>query len=209
MDSIGIVLIILLLAAAVGVVIWYLMQRRKAQGSHGSRPPEDVIGDANKPTADALRGLRNGDMVERGIQKWFVRGRLDFDEEGYRWTEHLLDDAENKVWVSVEDEESFEAALWKSVPLGDIEQGQVGDRDVIVSAVAYRLQERGEANFTADGATGTAPTGRMEYADYKSADGKLLGFEKFGSGWEVAVGEVVQPWELTVYPASDRPPAQS
>ncbi|MER6942266.1 DUF4178 domain-containing protein [Nocardioides sp. NPDC000441] len=51
----------------------------------------------------------------------------------------------------------------------------------------------------------SAPSGTAEYADYKSVDGKLLGFEKWGSNWEPSLGEVLQPFELTVYPSTDRP----
>jgi|SRR5690625_1182250 len=195
-------LILLVIAAAVAVIIW-LRRRRSTQET--SRQPDDFIGDRDKHAADQLRQLQNGDVVEYLGHNWFVRGRIDFNEDGYTWTEYMFDDAESKQWLSVEEDESFEVALWRSIPLGDIEQGEVGDRDVIVGGVAYRLQERGTARFTADGSTGTAANGTAQYVDYKSVDGKLLGFEQWGSSWEVSVGEVVQPWELTVYPGTDRP----
>ena len=195
-------LVIIVLAAAAALAVWLVNKRKKAAAP---RPPEDFIGDQNKHAADQLRMLQNGDVIEYLGHNWFVRGRLDFDEEGYRWTEHMLDDAETKRWLSVEDDESLEVSLWHAIALGDIEQGQVGDRDVIVGGVAYRLQERGTARFSATGATGTAPSGTCDYADYKSVDGRLLGFEKWGSSWEISLGEVLQPWELTVYPGTDRP----
>src|SRR3546814_1349600 len=88
--------------------------------------------------------------------------------------------------------------------LGDIDQGAAGDRDVIVAGTAYRLQERGTARFSALGSTGTAPSGEIDYAEYKSNDGKLLGFEKFGSSWEASIGEMLQPFELNEFPGSDR-----
>lgn len=203
MDSFGWVLLLLVAAAAAAAVVWVIRSRRRQAES--DRAPDDFIADVNKPSADALRTLRNGDMVEHLGHNWFVRGRIDHDEHGYRWTDHMLDDAETKRWVSVEDDESFEVSLWHGIALGDVEQGEVGDRDVIVDGVAYRLQERGTAHFRAEGATGTAQEGTAEYADYRSKDGKLLGFERFGTHWEVSLGEVLKPWELTVYPGSDRP----
>ncbi|MFE6646272.1 DUF4178 domain-containing protein [Nocardioides sp. NPDC057772] len=196
------VLIVLLLAAL--AVAAYLLWRSRQQPT-APQEPDDFIGDQHKHASDQLRQVRNGDVIEYLGHNWFVRGRIDFDEHGYRWTEHMLDDAEGKKWLSIEDDESFEVSLWHSIPLGDIEQGTVGDRDVIVGGVAYRLQEKGSAAFTATGATGTAPSGTAEYADYKSVDGKLLGFEKWGNNWEPSLGEVLQPFELTVYPSSDRP----
>jgi len=197
----GWVIGLIIALALVALVVWLVTRRRK----QGPRVPEDFIGDQHKHAADALRMLQNGDVVEYLGHNWFVRGRLDFDEDGYRWTEHLLDDADTKRWLCVEDDESFEVSLWHAIALGDLEQGGAGDRDVIVEGIAYRLQEQGTARFSALGATGTSPTGSVEYADYKSVDGKLLGFEKFGSGWEPSLGETLHPWELTVFPSTDRP----
>lgn len=192
----------LVVATLVALTFWLLERRKRKQPPVG---PDDFIGERDKHAADQLRMLQNGDVVEYLGHNWFVRGRLDFNEDGYVWTEHMLDDAEFKRWLCIEEDEGFEVSLWHSIALGDIEQGAPGDRDVIVEAVAYRLQEKGSAQFSALGATGTAPSGTVEYADYKSVDGRLLGFERYGSGWEAALGEVVQPWELTVFPGTDRP----
>ncbi|HET7328565.1 MAG TPA: DUF4178 domain-containing protein [Nocardioidaceae bacterium] len=202
MDAVDWLFVVVVGAAAVAAIVWFVRRRSRPAATTA---PDDIIGDVNKPSADALRALRNGDVVEYLGHNWFVRGRLDHDEHGYRWTDHMLDDAETKRWLGIEDDESFEVSLWHGVPLGAIEQGEVGDRDVIVDGVAYRLQERGTARFWSDGATGTAAEGSAEYADYRSKDGKLLGFERFGTHWEVSLGEVLQPWEITVYPGSDRP----
>jgi hypothetical protein len=192
-----------IVAAAIGITIWVMQRRNKPKPAPAA--PEDVVGTADFVSTEALRRLANGDVIEYLGHKWFVRGRLDFNEDGYVWTEHLLDDAEEKRWVSVEDDEGFEVSLWHSIPVGDIDQGTAGDRDVIVAGVAYRLQEQGTARFSALGSTGTAPSGEVGYADYRSQDGRLLGFEKFGSSWEPSLGEVLQPFELTVFPGSDRP----
>lgn len=194
---------IVVVAAVAALVVWLVQRNKKPQP--GFQQPDDVVGTADFVSTDALKKLQNGDVIEYLGHKWFVRGRLDFNEDGYVWTEHLLDDAEEKRWVSVEEDEGFEVALWHAIPLGDIDQGTAGDRDVIVGGTAYRLQEKGTARFSALGSTGTAPSGQAEYADYRSSDGKLLGFEKFGSSWEASLGEVLQPFELTVFPGSDRP----
>ena len=201
MEPVGWLFLFLVGAGGAAAVVWFVKYRRKPR----SRAPEDVIGDVNEPSDTALRNLRNGDVVEYLGHTWFVRGRLDHDEQGYRWTDHLFDDAETKRWLTVEDDESLEVSLWHGIPLGDLEQGEAGDRDVIVDGVAYRLQERGTSSYRAEGATGPASEGTAEYADYRSKDGRLLGFERFGSHWEVSLGEPLHSWELTVYPGSDRP----
>lgn len=196
--------VLLVVVAAAAVVVWYLKHRQDERRKQ-ARPPEDVIGDVDKPSADQLRMLAVGDVIDHHGQQWFVRGRLDFDEHGYRWAEHLLDDASTRRWLCVEDDEGFEVSLWQGIADGDIEQGSPGDRDVIAGAVAYRLQEQGTATFAGEGSTGTAESGSCRYADYKSADGKLLGFENYGGRWEASLGETLQPWELTVFPSTDRP----
>lgn len=200
-----IVLVIVVAAVAAGVVWFTTRKKAPAAGSQTGRPV-DVVAEADLASVEPLRRIRNGDLVEYEGVKLFVRGRIDFDESGYTWTEHFLDDDTTRRWLSVEDDEGFEVALWRSLPDGDIEQGAPGDRDVIVGGIAYRRQEEGSASFTSSGSTGTAPQGTVRYADYASADGKhLLGFENFGSRWEASLGEPLQPWELIVYPGSDEP----
>ncbi|HEY1133245.1 MAG TPA: DUF4178 domain-containing protein [Nocardioides sp.] len=200
----GWVIALLVVAAAVAaaVVIW----RTRTPKPSAARGPSDVIAESDLASVEPLRRLRVGDVVGYEGAMLFVRGRLDFDEEGFTWTEHFLDDDTTRRWLTVEEDEGFQVSLWRSLAAGDVEQGTAGDRDVIVGGIAYRLQEQGNASFRASGSTGTAPQGTAGYADYASADGKhLLGFEKFGSTWEASLGEPVQPWELTVYPGSDGP----
>lgn len=199
----GLTVLLVLLLLAAGVLAWWLLTQRTKKPQEPA-PREDIIADIDKPSIDQLKQLQLGDVVHYESSNWFVRGSLHFDEQGYVWNEYLLDDATSKRWLSLEDDESFEVSLWHALPEGDIEQGTVGDRDIIVGGVAYRLQEQGTADFTASGATGTQPSGSVKYADYKSVDGKLLGFENYGTRWEPALGEVLQPWELTVFPSTDR-----
>ena len=196
-------LVFALLLAALAVVGYIIY--RKMTAKPAAKPHDDFIGDQSKVQVDQLKQLRNGDVVEHLGHNWFVRGQLSLDEDGYRWNEFMLDDAERKTWLCLEDDESFEVTLWRSIPLGDVEQGQPGDRVVSVGGTEYTLQERGVAAFTAHGSTGTAPSGTVAYADYAGPDGALLGFERWGSNWEPALGETLQPWELTVYPSTDRP----
>jgi hypothetical protein len=203
---VGWVIALLVVAAAVAAAVVIVRTRTSKPAGASSRGPADVIAESDLASVEPLRRLQVGDVVGYEGAMLFVRGRLDFDEEGYRWTEHFLDDDTTRRWLTVEEDEGFEVSLWRSIAAGDVEQGGAGDRDVIVGGVAYRLQEKGSASFRASGATGTAPQGTAEYADYASADGKhLLGFEKFGSTWEASLGEPLQPWELTVYPGSDGP----
>lgn len=194
--------LLLLLVAVAG--IGYLVYRSTRKDEVAPRRPDDVIGNVDKASIDQLKQIDVGDVIRYEDANWFVRGRLDIDEHGYNWTEHMLDDADQRQWLSIEDDEGFKVSLWRGIADGDIEQGAAGDRDVIVGSVAYRLQEQGTARYRATGATGTAPEGELRYADYRSVDGRLLGFENFGGRWEAALGEDLQPWELTVFGLTDR-----
>ena len=62
---------------------------------------------------------------------WVVRGTLAFDEDGYRWKEHLLDGStaagERRHWLSVEEGESgLELVLWDRLPGSDLTPDSAG-----------------------------------------------------------------------------------
>lgn len=198
------VVAVLAVIALVALVVYFRRRARAAQATPPP-PPRDPFTTA---TADGgagieLSSLQPGAIVARGGTDYVVRGTLSFDEGGFTWQEHLLDDAAGtKRWLSIEDDEGLEVGLWESVPMADVE-GEAGARSVVVRGVAYKLVESGSATYTAVGTTGTAPSGSAEYKDYEAADGKLLSFERYAAGgsWEAGIGELLLPRELTVYPA--------
>jgi hypothetical protein len=131
---------------------------------------------------------------------FIVRGTLRFDQDGFEWQEHFLDDVEVKRWLSVEDDEGLEIGFWTALKGSDL---QPGPKTLQHEGKAYELEEKGSARFTALGTTGTAPSGRVEYYDYAAGDA-LLSFERYGEGdWEVAVGRTVGEYELDIYPGSE------
>jgi len=189
-------LLLLLLAAAVVAVI--VVVRRRMAASRRPGPRQDPLRDVADRELDTI-GV--GGVVAHGGQDHVVRGTLSFDQDGFTWVEHLLADVGVKRWLSVEDDEGIEVAMWEAVPLADVTTGQPGDREVVIRGTAYRLDEKGTARFTAEGTTGTAPTGTVDYADYEGSTG-LASFERYGGGsWEAALGSRITPGELTIYAA--------
>ena len=189
--------VILLLVVVVAVVV-YLRQRREA-AHRAAAPPKDPLADLGD--VDLLR-LGVGAIVTYNGADHVIRGTLRFDQDGYTWAEHLLDDVQHRRWLSVEDDEGLALAMWQAVPAADVTSGAAGDREIVVRGTVYRLEEQGEARFSAEGTTGTAPSGQARYADYRATDGGLASFERFGGGaWEAAVGSRVSPGELTIYAA--------
>lgn len=198
-----IVLLVVVLAVVALVVFWAARRaaaRRAHEAASRYAPHPDPFRRAEPGEADELRRLGPGDLVTYEGRDWTVRGSLHLDEGGSTWAEHLLDDASTKRWLSVEDAEDLEVALWEAVPLGDVDVGAPGDRTVTIRGVAYRLEERGSAAYRAEGTTGTAASGRCDYADYAAEDGRLASFERFGtSSWEVGLGRRLGPRDVTVY----------
>ena len=196
--------VLVLVAAAIGVLVVVLRRRQQEKGLAERARTVDPM--APGPLTSDPRRLKPGDVVRLSGEPgdWVVRGTLAFEEDGYRWKEHLLDgstaDGERRHWLSVEDGESgLELALWDRVPGSDLTPDSA---EVAHGGVAYRRDERGTARYSSTGTTGAAESGTAEYADYVAAGGgdARLSFERYASGgsWEVSTGRVVLPESVSI-----------
>ena len=196
--------VLLVVAAVVAVVVIVLQRRRREQGLAERARTVDPM--AAGPMVSDPRRLKPGDVVRLSAEPgdWVVRGTLAFDEDGYRWKEHLLDGStatgERRHWLSVEEGESgLELVLWDRIAGSDLTPDAA---EVAHEGVAYRRDERGRARYAATGTTGAPDSGTAEYADYLPADGgeRRLGFERWspGGSWEVSAGRVVLAESLTI-----------
>ena len=195
-------ILLLLVAAAVAAVVVYLRQRKaeEAQRQQEASKPQDPFAQGHG-NEDLLFGLKVSDVIGYNARDWVVRGTLRFDDGGYTWAEHLISDARDQHWLSVEDDEGISVSLWQRVPPNEVD-GEPGARSVTHGQVTYQLHEEGEASFTAEGTTGTAPAGTSRYIDYHGPGEERLSFERFGEQWEVSVGRSVLPRVLDVFPRS-------
>lgn len=203
--SILVLLAVLVLVAAVVVVLVQVARRRSRDAGLAERARQ-VDPMAPGPLVSDPRRLKPGDVVRLSGEPgdWVVRGTLAFEEDGYRWKEHLLDgstaEGERRRWLSVEEGEGgLELALWERVPGSDLTPDSA---EVAHDGVAYRRDERGRARYSSTGTTGAAESGTAEYADYVPAAGgdRRLAFERYSStgSWEVSTGQVVQAESLTI-----------
>lgn len=187
------VLLVLLIVAVVAAAVVVVIRTRTP-----TAPPVRVDPLADYPEVWDPFGIGVGDIITYAGIDHVVRGTLTLDEEGYRWYEHLLDGSTGRRWLTVEnDEGELEMTLW----MRREGTGLQPDGDVILDDRVYRRLEHGTARFTAEGTTGTAPTGTMDYADYATADRTgLLAFERWSraGSWEVSTGRAVTRSELTV-----------
>jgi hypothetical protein len=208
MEAILVILFIVLVAAGAAV---YLKGRDRERVGGGSQrggaggaaggPAGLGAGRGPAPARSDIRALRVGDVVNHDGGDFIVEGTLRLEQGGYRWEEHRLVDGPRSLWLSVEDDEGLEVVVWdrgRGITL------EPGPSTLTHDGVTYELDERGQASFTAEGSTATAPSGRVEYADYEAGE-RRLSFERFGddTSWEVGVGTVVSEHALDVYPGRD------
>lgn len=195
-------LILLVLAVAVAVaVVLYRKRQQERERAAVPRRREDPFAEVHG-NEGALYALKVGDLITYHNRDWWVRGTLRFDERGFAWSEHLISDFEEQHWLSVEDDEGIKLGLYDRVSPADV-KGDAGDGTVTYDDIVFKLVEHGEATFTAEGTTGTSSGGSARYADYESADGRLLSLEQFGQQWEASVGKRVLPAALNVFPVSE------
>ena len=189
--------VIALVAVAVAVLAVLLSRRKRDQGLAERARTVDPM--APGPLVSDPRRLKPGDVVRLSGEPgdWVVRGTLAFDEDGYRWKEHLLDGStasgERRHWLSVEEGEGgLELVLWDRLPGSDLTPDPA---EVAHDGTAYRRDERGTARYASTGTTGAPESGTAEYADYveTGGGGRRLSFERYSSGgsWEVSAGRVV------------------
>lgn len=190
------VIFVVVILVAVAIVVAVVLAARK-RAAPAAPPPQPTSDDGSFSPA----AIKVGDVVTISGTDHLVVGSVRYEEEGFVWHEHLLED-DDRTWLSVEDDEGRTVTvLWAAVKGSGLEP--TGDR-VEHRDTTFAFQERGEATYTASGSTGVPAAGRMQYADYAAADGRRLGFERFTSTgtWEVAAGVVVDSFDLRVWARS-------
>ena len=200
MTPVDAIVVLIIIGAGTAAVVFYRRYTalQAAQGrSAAAEPPRDPLR-SESVRSDPGR-ITVGDVIRFDGRDFIVRGTIRFDQDGFEWQEHFLDDVEVKRWLSVEDDEGVEVALWQALKGAGLEPGP---KTLEHDGKTYELDEKGAARFTAVGTTGTAASGRVEYFDYEAGT-DLLSFERYGDGgWEAATGRVVGEFELDIYPGS-------
>ncbi|HVE62725.1 MAG TPA: DUF4178 domain-containing protein [Mycobacteriales bacterium] len=191
-------LVVLVLAVIVAVIVLVLRSRSSAKPSKSSGAGRvDPL--ANQPDIYDPHKIGVGDVITYAGIDHVVRGTIVLDEGGTTWREHLLDGSTGRRWLTVEDDEGeLEMTLW----MRREGTGLSPDGDVILDDRVHRQIERGRATYTAEGTTGTPPSGSVDYADYATSDGAgMIAFERWAptQSWEVSTGRSVTLGELTVY----------
>ena len=198
--AVEVLLVVIFVALIVAGVVVFMRGRERVSPGAGAGAPSLGASRA-EPVAGDIRGLKPGDVVNYDGGDFIVEGTVRLEQDGFRWAEHRIVDGERSHWLSVEDDEGLEVVVWDRVRGGPLEPGP--DR-LEHAGATFELDERGHANFTAEGSTGTAPSGRVEFVDYEAGD-RRLSFERYGdgAGWEMGTGTVISEHVLDIYPSRD------
>ena len=187
-------LVIILVAAAVAGAVAITRSRRRERPALPQRSPAD---DQRALHGD-VRRLAPGDVVNFEATDFIVDRTMRFDEDGFTWDEHLLEDAVSgrSLWLSVEDDDGLEVAVYERVTGAALAPGP---DEVVLDGVTYRRDEDGRARFRTESVGGPGESGTVEYADYAAGE-RLLAFERYGTGsWEVSTGRAISEHVLDVY----------
>jgi hypothetical protein len=202
-----VLLVIIAVLLFIGALIVLLIALQRGRGTPKTPAArQDPLKFGEMPTFGP-RQLGPGAIVSYGGVDYVVRGSVTLRQGPFVWWEHLVEGGNGTpLWFSVEEDEGrLELVLW--YPRKDLLLQPGGEH--VVDGVRYRESERGRASYTTEGTTGLPPAGDVDFVDYADAgETSLLGFERWAPTmpWEVSLGRVVSPGELTVYPA---PPAGS
>lgn len=202
----NIIMIIGIIVVVVGVVVVLLSKNKDIDvpGADRARFVDPMMNDEYRkfgPTSVAP-----GAIIGHQGHDYVVRGSVEIAEGPFRWWEHLLDGGENGRWFGVEEDEGEVILTWWQRQPGSFQP----TNPIIVGGVEYWEKERGRAMFKASGTTGLPPAGSVEYIDFASDNGQLLGLERYSSdsAWEASLGRRVLPGELKVMSAPDHNPGR-
>ena len=192
MEALAVIAII----AIAGTVVLITLRRR----GHGGPRPATSAADEQRALHGDVRRLSPGDVVNYDDTDFVVDRTLRFEEEGFSWDEHLLEDevGGRRLWLSIEDDEGLEVTAYERLAGAALEPGAA---QLEHDGTTYRRDERGRAAYRTEERDGPGGQGAMEYAEYVAGD-RRLAFERYGTGdWEVSLGTVISEHALDLYPA--------
>ena len=182
-----------IVVVVVGGAFLYWRQQR-LEGA----PPQASLPTAARTVFD----LQVGDIVQYLATDRVVEGRLDYNDNGYTWTEYLLQDDDRLSWLSVEEDDRVEVALLEVTT--DLELGAEPPRQITYLGDSYRRVEAGVAMMSRIGQTRQRQAEKCRYFDYEGPDDKVLSVEIWNGEPEVTVGKRIRPSSLTILPGQGR-----
>ncbi|MBW3579386.1 MAG: DUF4178 domain-containing protein [Actinobacteria bacterium] len=194
MEALAVIVILAVAAIAITVAL-------RSRGGGDRSLPAPSAADEQRALHGDVRRLGAGDVVTYEGTDFVVDRTLRFQEEGFSWDEHLLEDevGGRRLWLSVEDDEGLQVTVYERLAGAALEPGpaQLEHR-----GTTFRRDQHGRAAYRTEERAGPGGKGAMEYVEYVAGD-RRLAFERYGTGgWEVSAGTVIPEHALDLYPAS-------
>ncbi len=189
-------LIVILAVAAIGITV-----ALRSRGGGDRSLPAPSAADEQRALHGDVRRLGPGDVVSYDGTDFVVDRTLRFQEEGFSWDEHLLEDevGGRRLWLSVEDAEGLQVTAYERLAGAALEPGPA---QLQHGGTTFRRDQHGRAAYRTEERAGAGGKGAMEYVEYVAGD-RRLAFERYGTGgWEVSAGTVISEHALDLYPAS-------
>ncbi|NJL23583.1 MAG: DUF4178 domain-containing protein [Leptolyngbyaceae cyanobacterium SM1_3_5] len=127
-------------------------------------------------------------------QDWIVEDKLTYNNNGYRWNEYLLQDGEERRWLSIDDDDEL-IVHWLCTMTRIEIPAQIPDR-IEMNQIEFRLDEQGSAQMTRASRPARSPE-RCRYWDYSNQN-DVLCIERWGEELEVSIGHKLKSSSLTV-----------
>jgi hypothetical protein len=182
--------IIILLVAGFA---YYMYSRSGAKKALKGSPERKAL-----PAERTVRTLRLNDIFSHMGDDYIVVGKLTYEEDGDVWWEHMLEDGDKLRFLSVEDDDRLEVAIWEEIPLAI--SGSAPPETLEWEGEHYRSVERGEATVRRDGRTGVKEGMRCRYWEYEGPGDKRIAVEKWVGEWEVCLGTKVTDGSYDILP---------
>ena len=174
---------LLILVALVAMAIWYFKGPSTANSS-GPRQP-------------SIFNLELGDIVQYDAIDWVVEDKLTYNDDGWEWTEYLLQDGDRLGYLSVEDDDTIEVSFTENVK--DCPVDNPPAKQITYQQKVYNQEESGTATLTRARRPDRAAE-PCQYFDYAGPGEAVLSVEIWNGQIEVSVGQTVRPYQLTFLP---------
>jgi len=145
------------------------------------------------PGSNPYELLKINDAISYDKVDYLVAGKVQYAVASGKFFVFLLRDRDNTKWLHVGP--NNELAVASEVKFGVPEPLP---ETLSYDGKNYTLAEKGAANVTVDGASGTQ-AGSVNYARYQADGGARLWVEDWGTEIRVHAGNVVDPFEVKLY----------
>ena len=154
--------------------------------------------EARDPYERTLMTIQVGDIVSIDHEDYEVEGRVVFNDDGWKWNEYKLKYGRATYWLSVEEDDDIEIALYKEIKPFTTEPFKTTEYE----GVKYHLQEGSDAIvYDVEGKINLKngmPVDYFEYSDLK--DEKYLTVEIWDGEVEMSTGIPLEDFQIEIYP---------